>query len=525
MKKFIFGLLLLLNFVLPLCVISNKIDGDLGWHLRFGQTLHSSEPFPYTDTYTYTFYGKPWINHEWAGDWIFWLIYSRLGYWWLNVFTALPIFLAFLIIGKIFYKKITTTYLIWMLIGQWSMLHIYVARLAMFTPLFFALTIYLIEKAKKNSHYLYAIPPIFWLWSILHGSWILGFIIINIYLGCAILQNILPSKWQGYFNESIWNKNFIIKIIATQIGTALLVTLNPYGFGIWKEIISYFGQNYYKMHIGEWIPSYTFPVFWKILIMQTIALFFVVYGFIKKRISFTYLTIFLAFFYTAINYKRQAIFVGILSAAVLSQTTDLAIMQVYKIKLFQNNLTKQITLFFSLAVIILLLINYLGNTHYTTDVWNDNYLISSNSSNYTDFTWVKNNVQPGSKIFNEFSFGAPLNWILPQAFVYFDGRGTATWMYDKDTSMLEHYFEILNKSNGLKELEQNKTDFILLRQITFMPFSKPDTLNAWIFEEKNIIDTYVKKTQLEKDLDISLNWKKVYSDRYTNVWERINHAQ
>ena len=522
MRKIIFYLLLLLNFLLPLAITSNTFDADLGWHLRFGQELHNNT-FPYLDTYTYSKFGFPWTNHEWGGDWLLWLIYSKLGYWWLNLLMATAIITSFLIIGKTFYKKINSTFLITALVCQWSITHIFVTRLAMFTPLFTALTFYVVEKSKINRHWLYVIPPMFWLWSVLHGSWILGFIILNIYLATALLIQIIPKKYSGYINETRLATDLIYKLLLIQLTSAILITINPYGIKIWQEIIEYFGQNYYKMHVNEWVPSYVFPIFWKILIIQTIALIFVIYGFIKKKLSFTHLMIFLTFYYAAIAYKRQAVFMGLLSAVVLAIVIELAQIEMTKIKILNDNFVKKSFLFFSTTALILLSFYYFINIHFTNDVWSDKYLIEKNNFPFEAISWLKANDMQSIKIFNAFDYGGYLNWTMPNALIYFDGRGTATWMYNKNKTMLEHQFEILYDPNGLNEIERDQANYIFLRRTNYIPMAKPDAVNNWLFGKESPLTYLLKPTQLEIDLTSSNNWKKIYSDRQINIWKYLNH--
>ncbi len=394
----------------------------------------------------------------------------------------------------------------------------------MFTPLFAAITFFVIEKSKQNEQWLYSVPPLFWLWSILHGSWILGFIILNLYFVTAMIVKFLPKKYLTYLNEGKLPNSLLYKILIIQIISAGLITINPYGIKIWQEIIQYFGQNYYKLHTTEWLPSYTFPIFWKILIIQTIAFVFAVYGFFKRKIGFTHLLIFLAFFYTAINYKRQAIFIGLLSTIILANVFEYARIELNNIKYFNDKIIKRNFYFFAVAILSLLSLNYLNNIHFVKDVWADKVLTKNNSFPFGAVNWLKEKDSGKIKIFNSFSWGAYLNWTMPSALVYFDGRGTATWMYNKNKTMLEHYYEIIYDQNGLKEIEKDKADYVFLRQTKFIPMSKPDGVNNWIFGTKASSFSYSDKTQLEKDLEVSSNWKIVYSDYQVNIWENINRA-
>ncbi len=526
MKKILFWLLLVLNLVYPLTIISNTLDGDFGWHLRFGQDIHTQSSFPYLDTYTYTKYGEPWTNHEWGGDWIIYQVYSHLGYFWINIIVALAGALAFWIIGKAFIKKPGVSFLFFALACQMAVYHIFAPRLAMFSQLFAALIILIIEKYSSRPRALYLIPFIIWLWSVLHGSWILGFIIMNIYLGCAVLPYIVGQKYQKYFNEEKKPLTFIYQLIGIQLLAAVLIIINPYGIKIWQEIFQYFGQNYYKAHISEWTPSYAYPVFPKILILQTITLVLVIYGFIKRKVKFTYLTFFLAFFYAAMMYKRQAIFTALLSAPILYYTATFMREQMTNLK-FYNFFIKQKEKFYFVGIIItiLLIIFYARQMHYTDDPWNDKILSYNNAPPYEATIFLQNYTAGKSiKLFNEFSWGGFLNWMLPNALVYLDGRGSATWMHDKNTSMLQHYIELKEEDNAVKIIEDTGADYIMLRYPKFVISGIPSFADRHLFGD-NFKEYFVNhEEKLREKIDNSGHWKKIYSDNRANIWQKINPA-
>lgn len=526
MRPFLFWLLLILNFVFPLAIISNTLDGDFGWHLRFGQDMHTQSSFPYLDTYTYTKYGQPWTNHEWGGDWFFYQIYTNLGYFWINIITALAGVAAFWIIGKAFIKKPGVSFLFFALICQLAAYHIFSPRLAMFSQLFAALIILIIEKYSYRPRALYFIPLILWLWSAMHGSWILGFIIINIYLGNALLPYLVATKYQRYFNETKKSPAFIYQLIGIQALAALLICINPYGIKIWQEIFQYFGQNYYKAHISEWTPSYAYPVFPKILILQTITLVLIVYGFIKRQVKFTHLTFFLAFFYAAIMYKRQAIFTALLSAPILEHTLIDMSRQMTNLKFYKFIVKQKEKFYFIGIVATLFLISFYSlQIHYTSDVWNDKTLSFNNAPPYEAVKFLQKHTagQP-IKLFNEFSWGGYLNWMLPNALVYLDGRGSATWMHDQNTSMLEHYIEMKEQDNAVAQISATGADYIILRYPKFVISGHPSFVDRHLFG-KNFKQYFVDHEQaLKEKIDASPNWKKIYSDARANIWQKTNPA-
>lgn len=526
MRPFLFWLLLILNFVFPLAIISNTLDGDFGWHLRFGQDIQTEASFPYLDTYTYTKYGQPWINHEWGGDWFFYQIYTHLGYFWINVVVALAGALAFWIIGKAFFKKPGVSFLFFALVCQLAAYHIFSPRLAMFSQLFAALIILIIEKYSYRPRALYFIPLILWLWSALHGSWILGFIIINIYLGCALLPYIVGKKYQKYFNEEKKSLTFIYKLIGIQLIGATLITINPYGIKIWQEILQYFGQNYYKAHISEWTPSYAYPVFPKILILQTVTLVLIIYGFIKHQVKFTHLIFFLAFFYAAMIYKRQAIFTALLSAIILEQSAIFMIQQMSHLKLYKFlDRHKEKLYFIGITVTLFLISFYALQIHYTDDVWNDKILSHNNAPPYEATKFLREyTAGKPIKLFNEFSWGGYLNWMLPNALVYLDGRGSATWMHNPNISMLEHYIELKEQDNAVELIEATGADYIMLRYPKFVISGMPSFVDRHLFGA-NFKEYFVNHEEaLRVQIDASKNWQKIFSDSRANIWQKINPA-
>ena len=184
-------ILFLFGFFVILSVISNTFDGDFGWHLRFGKDAWNNN-FQYTDSYTWTYQNHEWINHEWGGDMVFYWLNNNLGYFSLVIFISLAIWLAFVIAAKIFNKKLTPFSIIIILLAALSVKFIMMMRLSMLSPLFFVLLWWSLEKLPEKKTY-YWWPLLLWLWSIFHGSWILGFITINIYVAGNVIQ-IITTK-------------------------------------------------------------------------------------------------------------------------------------------------------------------------------------------------------------------------------------------------------------------------------------------------------------------------------------------
>jgi hypothetical protein len=48
--------------------LAPRLDPDLWWHLRTGQAIVEQQAVPRADPFSFTFAGRPWLNHEWLAE-------------------------------------------------------------------------------------------------------------------------------------------------------------------------------------------------------------------------------------------------------------------------------------------------------------------------------------------------------------------------------------------------------------------------------------------------------------------------
>ena len=535
-SKVIKFLLTLLLFVMIWSKISNTFDGDLGWHLRFGKEALSSN-FQYKDSYTYPYFGQEWTNHEWGGDVFFWWIYSHLGYYFLVMLVTTALFASFFLATKMVDGKTTIPGLVAAIFFAHASTHIFVMRLAMFTPLFFILCWYSLRKIPTatagprlggggGKNYYWFWPLLFWLWAALHGSWVLGFIVINIYVVGNLGQIILHCLRPEFLNSS-WRRVDFLKVIVAEILSLIAIVLNPYGFKILFEVGSYFSQAYFKSHITEWLPSYTFPVFWASLAWSTVVLFLAILLVSRKKINLPELLLIGALFISGFEYKRNVIFILLVGIPLIAGVADYVMAELGKnnsiSKSLEQKAPKVVALVCGLAAIISLLIFFGMKINIYDDIWTQRGILWSNIMPYDATEFLKRRIgDRPERIFNEFNWGGYLNWKLPKAFVYLDGRGTATWINPKDPkeTMLETYMKLRYDPDGLRMIENENARYIILRNSVVPVFARPDWVNRFIFGEelKPLFETVV--TELDKNLNNNSNWRLIYNDRIANIWEK-----
>lgn len=512
--------LIIAGFVLTLSFISNTFDGDFGWHLRFGRDAFAND-FQYTDSYTWPYFGQPWTNHEWGGDLLYWFLYANLGYFSLVMLIAGAIWGAFLAAQKTFQGKLTAGGLIISIIAVVALKFLLVMRLTFLALLCLSALWYILEQMPRKKTY-YFLPPLLWIWSALHGSWVLGFIIIAIYIAGNSLSLALKKYYPKYSGKDTgWTVNTTINcLLSTALG-ALIIAVNPYGLKIWEEVSYYLSDGYFKQVITEWIPSYTYPVFTGPLIFTAFAAVLLFIGWREKKASLSQVLLFAALFYSAWKYKRNNMYLVLACQPILSVAFETA-----KNKIVSSfKLTDRFAAIMSGVVIcgaIATIAWWMPKINTASDVWQDRAVISYHSFPFDAVKFLQNETGGKAvKMFNEFHWGGYLNWALPNALVYLDGRGTVTWKFSEKETMLEHYRKIKFEAGGFRELDGGPAEYVLIDKSPSV-YPPANVINKILFGKKlDLVLGADDPPQIEKMLERSKNWQPIYEDRIAKIWKRI----
>jgi len=512
-------LLIILAYIFIVAIISNNFDFDLGWHLRFGKEFWASGKFSYVDTYTYSHYGELWVNHEWGGDLTVWPIYRYLGYnTLLLLFSLLPLG-ALIGAIKIFNRRLTAQGAAVTLFLLWSAQHVLIVRLHMFTPLFLVLLWHWLERFPNQKNY-YWWPAFFWLWSFLHGSWILGFIVIGVYLGGNIINLLCEKYYRRYYRPNQWSLKEIKNVLIWTFISILATCLNPYGTGLWNEVLSYFTNNYYKLHTLEWLPSYYPPIYWLPLVIAFVTLPIVLFLFKKQKITWPQLLLYLAFWWAAWKYKRNSLLFLLICAPLITALIEHA--KDYFIRneigrLIMDKTIKTVSVIFASTTTVLLIIYYSININFTGNVWNDQKIMDQAHLPLSAVKLLNQKITTHpARLFNDFAWGGFLNWQLPQDLVWLDGRGTATWKKD-GISLLEFYQNINFQPNGLKIIEKEAAQFILLAKFIGTP--APEKINGLI-NYQSPKNSSARTRPLVEAIKNSPAWRLIYEDEISWLWEK-----
>lgn len=227
-------------YLLFVTLFSQRIaDNDLWGYLSFGRVFWEDGYFPFHDIFSYTPTKPLWVYHEWLTGVIFYIIYKYSGPAGLQLLRYVVILFTIYLIYLTALKKggnplaAAIALIPAMLLISFGHVPI---RAQIFTYLFFILTLYILEDAKKTQKWtvLWWLPPIQILWCNFHGGFVAGFGLIGLY---ALGEGLSGGKYVPYIK---------LGLIAT-----LATLINPYGIKYWTYMI--YAVAMPRPEIEEWM--------------------------------------------------------------------------------------------------------------------------------------------------------------------------------------------------------------------------------------------------------------------------------
>jgi hypothetical protein len=217
---------------------STLADPDLWGYLAFGRLFWESGKFPYQDVYSYVPTLNPWVYHEWLTGVIFYPLYIKTG---ASGLQLLKYFFGLLTLTLVYFTARRRgadplgTAVVLFIISGFLLVGYSPVRAQIFTYFFFALTLYLLERARLSGrwHVMGAIPIFMILWCNLHGGFVSGLCLIALYA----------------LGEAIARRPFLLYLgILLLSGMATLI--NPYGLKYWFYILH--AVTMPRPEISEW---------------------------------------------------------------------------------------------------------------------------------------------------------------------------------------------------------------------------------------------------------------------------------
>ncbi|MDI6813647.1 MAG: hypothetical protein QME75_15920 [Deltaproteobacteria bacterium] len=402
------------------CLSANLADLDLWGYLAFGRLFWESSAFPYNDVFSYTPTIYPWVYHEWlTGVFLYplYMAWGGSGLQFLKYFLGLGTLALVYKTAKLQGAKPIASAIFLMCIAPLIFSFYPPLRAQVFTFFFFALYLFLLEKARLNGRWmgLLLLPALQLLWCNLHGGFLAGLGLIALFGAGEFLAR------RPFF-----------PFLAIFISSLLVTLINPYGLQYWEYIARAVLMP--RPHITEWASllqgiQRSNNVTFLLIPYFTIIFFIYIYATRNSRsIDITTFLILFVTFVLAVSHIRHLSFFFFVVGAYLPEkingSVEYLLSRRYLIKLWLKRSVKV-----SLSICFMLISIILGYQFFKAEPFS--MKIPSDPVPGLSFTrhfpkgavdFILRHGLRGN-LLSEFSWGEYCIWNLyPQCLVAFDGR-------------------------------------------------------------------------------------------------------
>ena len=251
-------------------------DASIGWHIRNGELILFSHTITRTDPFSASIHGGTWYAWEWLYDLLIAVIHYTLGLNGVVFFSAAIIAASFVLTLHFAVRRggnlAIVIFLLLLSLGA-SSVH-FLARPHVFSWLLTVIWFEALDSA-ANSHgkrliALFGLPLLMILWVNLHGGYVLGFVLLAIYLVDGFIRYFAaPDRRE---QTQSWVK---------RLGMVTLLSfaasfVNPYGYQLHVHVYRYLSDRYLMNRISEFLsPDFHIPAqqcFAVLLLITIVAL-------------------------------------------------------------------------------------------------------------------------------------------------------------------------------------------------------------------------------------------------------------
>ena len=264
-------------------------DGDPGRHIRVGTYILETRSIPDTDVFSHTMFGETFIPFEWLSE----IIFAAFHMWAGLAGDVVLVSLLFAATVGLVYVTMTRAgipsliafgFAFASMILQAAHLH---PRPHMFTTLLVAAFAYLLLESRRDgrTRRLLLLPVLMLLWANLHGGFLVGFILLVLFLADAWLRS---RQSEGMESRYAWTLTGIVGLCFA----ASLIT--PAGVALWPHTTGYLGEKYLVAFTQEYnSPNFHDPLlkfFLAVLMAGTGVL-----ALLRSRVDFLGVTMWILF--------------------------------------------------------------------------------------------------------------------------------------------------------------------------------------------------------------------------------------
>ena len=454
-----------------LWIPTSMADPDIWWHLRNAEIQLTSHAFLSRDLYSFTAHGSAWMNHEWLAEIPFYLGWRLMGEQGVFLVTVAAIETVLLGVFYLSYKKSKSAAAAMSV----SILAAFVStvsfgpRTLLFGWICLVLELLILDELQANLRLVWELPLLFLLWVNLHGSWIIGIVVLLLFVVSTLI-----SMKAGLIESEAWPWEHERPLIASACLSLGALFINPYG---WRLVTYPFDLAFrQKLNIGtveEWKTLDFHSPRGKVF-LASIGLLFALQLLKGLQWRLYELGIVALGVYASVTYSRFLFLGAILVMPVLARY------------LFTSVIPRTSHYAGWIGVTVLLGILPSLYQHFPAE-----QTMTDGDKKYPFNAIVfLHRLPPHTRVFNEFAWGGYLEWNLRDLRVFIDSR-IDLFEYN---GTFRDYLDVIQIRNSLAILDRQKIQYVLFEH---------DTPLAYLLEH-------------------STEWKVAYQDDSAEVLERID---
>ncbi len=209
-------------------------DGDTGWHIRTGEWILQHGTVPHVDIFSFSKPGQPWFAWEWGWDACFALIHQAGG-------LSAVVFVNIILLGVVFallFRLVrrecsndVVSVLVTIVALAGTSIH-WLARPHLVSWLFVVVFCHVLTRAAQGrTGLLWCLPFLMFLWTNLHGGFLLGIALVFAYMADPLVRIFTGSR-PGTYSD-------VLPFGLCGIACFAASFVNPYGYGLHQHVIAY----------------------------------------------------------------------------------------------------------------------------------------------------------------------------------------------------------------------------------------------------------------------------------------------
>ncbi|MGA8867663.1 MAG: hypothetical protein WB510_11875 [Candidatus Sulfotelmatobacter sp.] len=252
--------------LLVLTALSVRLLGDagIGWHIRTGQQILSTHTIPRVDSFSSIMKGKPWFAWEWLYDVLVGWLERVAGLNGVVLFTAVIIAAVFAWTFRLLVQRGTNVLIalgLVLLAASASMIH-FLARPHVLSWLLTLVWFWILDSSEarcfrgaskeRGERSLWLLPPLMLLWANVHGGFLIGFVLLGVYLVSASWTWARLGEDQlDLLLRRLRTSRRVLELAVVSALAAAATFVNPYGWKLHAHIYQYLSNRFLMNHIEE----------------------------------------------------------------------------------------------------------------------------------------------------------------------------------------------------------------------------------------------------------------------------------